>query len=213
MSRRREVSADEARGGWINSTAVDCSFPVETVHQIIASYGITIGLAGFDEFFGLHLGCYRTLHASVSSMPSVMMELNLVTELKNAIDQVRIRIANLPPRTSGIVSKACSNRSDKTDIVSTLPVRIEADLKEMHVLLLTAENELKPYAGRAGRKHVFTRDFLLRDVAVKLLDMGPLTKRMAAECARDILRACRVFVPDDSTEVARIIRKWTKGEK
>lgn len=201
----RKVYRDSASGGWISGGMVDESFPVDEVHSALTVAGTSVDLARFGGFFGPRLGQFRCVEQSQVSTPSVADELGLIGELLEVIEQLRVRMGNLPPMTDAFLTQVCWRR--RRVLFHEVAGGIDAQLKEVVTLLWLTEREIEPHGGQAGRTSLSNRDGLLRDVAAWLAENGGMRKEAAAGCAGAILRASRVSAPDDPRECVRIMRK------
>jgi hypothetical protein len=203
-------------GGGFGGT-IDESFPAERVHAAIADKHIAVDVEAFDAFLGSRLGRYRSVSDARASVPAVGDELSRIAKLISSIEEVRTGFANLPPRAGMLMKDFRWKRSNGTELFFQLWQRTEADLKEVRMLLLFAEKELREVVGNVGRPDAGPRDGLLHDVAVRLIEKGASSMHAAAVCAADVLRACGVPVPGDERDAARIFREQRKlrdkGEK
>lgn len=207
---------DAARGGYVSGGWVDETFPQAAVRKLLRKHRVDTDAATFCAFLGARLGRYRAFRDAQDSTPPAAQELKLNGELQDVIDELITRIRNLPPATDSAISLACWQRSRKAETLDALVARVDRDLGELRTLLWIAEREVADHGGQPGRRESRNRDALLHDVADRLRE-GTKTKRTAATCAAEILRACRVPVPDAVAEVEKKIRGWAaifaKGEK
>jgi hypothetical protein len=198
-------------GGGFSGT-FDESFPTERVHAAIAKHKIAVDAEAFDEFLGHRLGRYRFVSDVRKSAPAVGEELSQIAKLISSIEKVRAGFANLPPRAGPLMDEFHWKRSNGAELFFQLWQRTEAHLKDVRMLLLFAERELRECTSNAGRPNAGPRDSLLHDVAERLLCDGAPSMHAAAVCAADVLRACDVPVPNDDAELEaeRIVRKQRK---
>jgi len=194
-------AASYGTGGW-----EDDSFPVDTVRHALT--GAAIDLAAFDRFFGSRLARYRATLEWQQEQPPTAKELELLAEACEAIEQVRTRLAHLPPASKSHIQTVTWKR--RKEHFQDFMRRLDVDLEEARTLLWLTERELEPSAGKTGRKSATLRDFLLHDVARWLNGNGVSGKTVASELAAAVLRALGIDAPEDPKEAARLVRAAEK---
>jgi len=185
-------------GGWVDET-----FPADVVRVALESVAGRVDLPTFNAFFGRRLGRFRSVSESQQEKPSVADESSLVDEAMEYIQQLRLRLANLPPDTSAHIRDVCWSRRQES--FRDFRSRLDADLLETWALLLLTERKLEPFKDKAGRKSAFQRDWFLHDVAHHLERQG-IGKVAAAGVAAGVLRAIGVDAPDDPAEARKLVR-------
>lgn len=207
----RKITYDEAvkftngRGGW-----VDESFPVNTVRDALR--GLDVDAGEFGAFFGPRIGRYRaTLESSDPDddnyRPSVAADLEFMEEALEAIEQVRLRLANLPAMVDAQANLIYWRA--RHELFSNLVQRVDQDLSVARNVLIGAGREVEPYKNKAGTKARTGRDWLLHDVAHWLSDRG-IGATKAADIAGAILRCSGVDVQDDPGKARAIVRAWER---
>jgi hypothetical protein len=147
-------------------------------------------------------------------MPATNEELRLVREAQRYLLETRKRLANLPPAADAHINAACWKRHNRFFHGSGgLLSDLDALARETDILLVLAERELDGHPVSRGSKPKCARDGLLADAAAYILENSrePITKRKAAEIAKDLLAAAEVEVPADIKEVERLIRRERGG--
>ena len=165
-------------------------------------------------WFKQRIGRYRVYSEMAKKMPATSEELRLVSEAQRYLLEVRQRLKNLPPAADAYINAACWHRHKRlfhgTDgFLSDL----NALAREADTLLAITEQELGRYPVNKGSKPKQARDSLLSDTAAYLLEHSckPITKRKAAELARDLLVATDVEAPKETVEIERLIRRERGG--
>lgn len=207
----RKITHDEAgkfargRGGF-----VDESFPIDAVRRALR--GLGVDLDEFGVFFGPRIGRYRaTLESNdpddENYRPSVAAELDFMEETLEAIEQVRLRLGNLPPMVGLEANVICWKA--RHEWFSDLTQRIDQDLSVARNVLIGAGRAVEPHKNKAGTKARTGRDWLLHDVAHWLSDRGIGTTK-AADVAGAILRSVGIDVQDDPGKARAIVRAWER---
>lgn len=168
------------------------------------------------DWFKRRIGRYRAYSEMADKSPATHEEVRLVREAQRYLLEVRQRLSNLPPSADAHVNAACWGRHNR---LFRGPGGLLADLdamaRETDMLLALTERELDRHPGRKGTKSKSARDSLLSDAAqyIRENSRNPITKRKAAETARDLLVSAEVDVPADVKEVERLILRWREGGK
>jgi hypothetical protein len=203
----RKMDHEEATG-YNTGCWVDENFPVDDVRQALAGAGEAVDLEAFGDFFGPRLGRYRATSEWQQEQPSTAKELELLGEACEAIEQVRIRLAHLPPASEARIEGVTWKR--RHEFFHAFRRRLDAELEEAQNLLWLTESEVEVDGGKAGRKPATPRAGLLHDVAHWLNGNGVARKTLACELAAAVLRAVAVNVPEDPKYVARLVRTVEK---
>lgn len=168
------------------------------------------------DWFKRRIGRYRAYSEIAEKSPATHEEVRLVREAQRYLLEVRQRLGNLPPGADAHINEACWRRHNRLfHGWGGLFADLDALACETDTLLAIAGQELDRHAGSKGTKSKSARDSLLSDAAAYILENSRyrITKRKAAETARDLLVAAGVSVPVDVKEVERLIRRWREGEK
>ena len=171
---------------------------------------------GLLDWFKRHIGRYRAYSEMADKSPATHEEVRLVREAQRYLLEVRQRLSNLPPSADAYINTACWGRHNRLfHGPGGLLADLDALARETDMLLALTERELDRHPGRKGTKSKSARDSLLSDAAAYILvkSRDPITKRKAAEIARDLLVSAEVDVPADVKEVERLILRWREGGK
>jgi hypothetical protein len=187
---------------------VDESFPVDAVRQALAGAGEAVDVKAFEGFFGPRLGRYRVASEWQQEQPSTAKELELLDEACEAIEQVRIRLAHLPPAAGARIEGVTWKR--RHEFFHAFRRRLDAELEEARNLLWLTEREVEVDGGKAGRKPATPLTSFLHDVVHWLNGNGVARKTLACELAAAVLRAVAVDVSEDPKYVARLVRTVEK---
>ncbi|AMZ70748.1 hypothetical protein TK06_06420 [Pseudomonas fluorescens] len=120
---------------------------------------------------------------------------------------------NLPPFAEGYINDACW-RSHGCFFSGGLLSDLMAKAAMVSDVLDITEQKLEAAPTIRGVKPKYPRDDLLADTADKLRQssLAKMTKRKAAELARELLVAAGVEVPADIVEYEKLIRRAKRGE-
>ncbi len=168
------------------------------------------------DWFKRRIGRYRAYSEMADKSPATHEEVRLVREAQRYLLEVRQRLSNLPPSADAHVNAACWGRHNRLfHGPGGLLADLDAMARETDMLLALTERELDRHPGRKGTKSKSARDSLLSDAAqyIRENSRNPITKRKAAETARDLLVSAEVDVPADVKEVERLILRWREGGK
>ena len=202
-----DKDADWSMGGMVDETLPPAA------ELLLDSLNVNFG-GELRAWFKQNIGLYRAYSEMAEKMPATNEELRLVNEAQRYLLEVRQRLNNLPPAADAYINAACWHRHKRlfhgTDgLLSDL----NAMAKEADTLLAITEQELGRYPVNKGSKPKHARDSLLSDTAAYLLEHSckPITKRKAAELARDLLVATDVEAPKETVEIERLIRRERGG--
>ncbi|MBA1238720.1 hypothetical protein G7015_09555 [Pseudomonas kunmingensis] len=168
------------------------------------------------DWFKRRIGRYRAYSEMADKSPATHEEVRLVREAQRYLLEVRQRLSNLPPSADAHVNAACWRRHNRLfHGTGGLLGDLDVLARETDTLLAIAEQELGRYPGSKGAKSKSARDSLLSDAAqyIRENSRNPITKRKAAETARDLLLAAGVSVPADVKEVERLLQRFREGGK
>lgn len=193
--------------------ADECISPVAEalIHSLESELGSEL-----HDWFKRRIGRYRAYSEMADKSPATHEEVRLVKEAQRYLLEVRQRLRNLPPSADAHINAACWRRHNRLFHGSGgLLADLDALAHETDTLLGLSEQELNRHPGSKGTKSKSARDSLLSDAAAYIMENSqyPITKRKAAETARDLLAAAGVSVPVDVKEVERLIRRWREGAK
>lgn len=165
-------------------------------------------------WFRSRIGTFRAMH----ELPATHVELRSAKETQLYLQESMLRLENLPPDVSATLDKLCWSRNKQVfNGPAGFLAKIAPYFEEVFSLLEATEETLKNRPVMRGRKPASNRDLLLADVAAYLIahstSKKQMTKRRAAEVARDLLAAAGVDVPDDLYQVEKLIRQQKSGEK
>lgn len=210
--RAKALPVLDREADWGTGGMVDESLP-PAAESLINSFGDQFGgelLAWFKQ----GIGRYRAYSDMAEKMPATNEELRLVNEAQRYLLEVRQRLENLPPAADAYVNAACWKRHKRFFNGSGgLLSDLDALAREADTLLAIAEQELDRYPVSRGSKPKAARDSLLSDVAAYMLEHSreSITKRKAAEIARNLLAVADIEVPKEIVEVERLIRRERGG--
>ena len=199
---------------WGTGGFVDESLP-QAAEALIQDLESGLG-DGLLDWFKRRIGRYRAYSEMADKSPATHEEVRLVREAQRYLLEVRQRLSNLPPSADAYINEACWRRHNRLfHGPGGLLADLDAMARETDMLLALTERELDRHPGRKGAKSKSARDSLLSDAAAYIMENSrdPITKRKAAEIARDLLAAAEVDVPGEIKEVERLILRRRKGEK
>lgn len=200
----RKVSREEAAAGYSSGGFVDSTFPEADVRAALGPLIREIDWPEFSEFLGDRLGFFRAIS---EPLPPTHAERALAEELLEAVNQLRTRLKNLPPRLEANLHLHCHKRH--ASLFNAFRDRLVANLDETWNLVALAERDLTD--GEEGRPRLLARDRLLHAVARYLEDSTSARKEQAATTAGDVIRACHLPAPTDAKDLRRIVRTIEAG--
>lgn len=199
---------------WGTGGFVDESLPPAAV-TLIHGFGGQFG-DDLPDWFKRRIGRFRSHSEMAEKSPATHEEMRLVMEAQRYLLEVRQRLGNLPPTADAHINAACWRRHNRLfHGAGGLFADLDALARETGTLLAMTEQELGRHPVSKGTKPKSARDSLLSDAAAYILENArdPITKRKAAELARDLLAAADVDVPMEIKEVERLVRRWREGAK
>lgn len=199
---------------WGTGGFVDESLPPDA-EALIQGFNGQFG-DELPNWFKQRIGRFRAYSEMAEKSPATHEEMRLVREAQRYLLEVRQRLENLPPTADAHINAACWSRHNRLfHGTSGLLADLDALARETDTLLAITEQELDRHPVSKGTKPKSARDGLLSDAAAYILENSrdPITKRKAAEIARDLLVAAEVDVPADVKEVERLILRWREGGK
>lgn len=158
------------------------------------------------------LGIFRAAH----ELPPIHIERRKIQDAHRALQEALLRLENLPPVADGEMEHQCQNAYQQPyKGHGGLLTELKATGEKAVLALETTDERLESLPAHRGRKAASNRKLLLADVAVHLRENSKkrITKRRAAEVARDLLAAAGVDVPDDLYVVEKQIRQQKSGAK
>jgi hypothetical protein len=168
----------------------------------------------FQQWFKQRLGSYRAITRETEKGPARHEEIRDIQQAHLSLREALQRLSNFPPFVEGLINEACW-RSHGCFFSGGLLSDLEAKATEVSDVLDIAEQKLEAAPTIRGVKPKYPRDALLADTADKLREssLAKMTKRRAAEIARELLVAAGVEVPEDIVEIEKLIRRAKRGEK
>lgn len=200
------------KSDWGKGGMVDETLPL-AAESLINSLGEQFG-PDLLAWFVQRIGRYRAYSEMSEKTPATNEELRLINEAQRYLLEVRQRLKNLPPAVDAHINAACWKRHGRFfHATGGLLADLDALARETDVLLAIAEQEVGRFPVIRGRKSESIRDSFLADVAAYALEHSQtkITKRKAAEIARDLLVAADVEAPKETVEVERLIRRDGRG--
>lgn len=197
---------------WGTGEVVDESVP--TLAQAVIAALAVHDSGDFLEWFKQRVGRYRAVILVTEKGPAPHEEIRLVRQAQLQLHELERRLNNLPPSADGYVNDACWRRNGcffNGGLLSDL-MALTAEVTD---LLEIAEQELGGIPTIRGLKLKQQRDALLADTAAKLREssVAKMTKRRAAELARELLVAAEIEVPAEIVEIEKLIRRVERGRK
>lgn len=167
-----------------------------------------------QEWFKQRVGCYRAVIRETEKGPARHEEIRHVQQTQLRFYEAVRWLKNLPPSAEGYINGACLRKYGHLFNGSFLS-GFTASAAEVIDLLGITEQELEQAPTIRGVKPKCHRDAFLADTADKLRQssLAKMTKRRAAELARELLVAAGVDVPEDIIEIEKLIRRAKRGEK
>lgn len=167
-----------------------------------------------QEWFKERLGSYRAVIRETEKGPARHEEIRHVRQVQLHLQETLRGLNNLPPFAEGQINGVCwrsSGRFFSGGLLSDFMVKAA----EISDALSITEQELEQAPTIRGVKPKYPRDDLLADTADKLrqTSLTKMTKRRAAELARELLVAAGVGVPADIVEYEKLIRRAKGGKK
>jgi hypothetical protein len=184
-----------------------------------AAQAIIAALAGhhdgdLQEWFKERLGSYRAVIRETEKGPARHEELRHVRQVQLHLQETLRGLNNLPPFAEGYINDACW-RSHGCFFSGGLLSDLMAKATMVSDVLDITEQKLEAAPTIRGVKPKYPRDDLLADTADKLRQssLAKMTKRRAAELARELLVAAGIEVPADIIEYEKLIRRAKRGKK
>lgn len=205
----RKVTPEEARGGACCGVWADETFPEDQIHKILEDAEIACDFSAFSTFLGERLGIYRSTNEHEETEPTKAQELELIDELIQVSQQMRVRFKNLAPMADAYLYSFIEKRT--TAGYSEFERIFLQQLATLNSALIETERKIEAIDVPHGRRPKPHRDKLIYAVAGWLHAHAGTTKKKAAQVTAELLRRCRVQVPADLNECLRIIRRIDQG--
>ncbi|WP_085717651.1 hypothetical protein [Pseudomonas sp. B28(2017)] len=169
----------------------------------------------FQEWFKERFGSYSAVTRETEKGPARHEEIREIQQAHLILREVQQRLSNFSPFVEGLINEA-SWRSYGCFFSGGLLSDLEEKATVVSDVLDIAQQKLEAAPTIRGVKPKFPRDALLADTADKLRQssLTKMTKRRAAELARELLVAAGVEVPEDVVEYEKLIRRAkNRGKK
>lgn len=167
-----------------------------------------------QEWLKQKLGCYRAVIRGTEKGPARHEEIRHVQQAQLYLHEAVRWISNLPPFADGYINDVCWRNHGcffSGGLLSDFMTKAAAVSDALSI----TEQKLEEAPTIRGVKPKYPRDDLLADTADKLRQssLAKMTKRRAAELARELLVAAGVGVPEDIVEIEKLIRRAKRGKK